>query len=87
MGITPYRRTLHQDEIQGLWKRIQECWNTDGYGWYPITGSDMPPTALAFEDEWFSDEIPLVVLKKMLKTHGITRVWVWILCIPFANGS
>ncbi|BCL78596.1 hypothetical protein ccbrp13_10610 [Ktedonobacteria bacterium brp13] len=72
---TPYERTLQQDEIQELWKQIQEHWDTNGNGWYPITGSDMPLTVLAFEDAWFYHEIPSDVLKKILKTHGITRVW------------
>jgi hypothetical protein len=75
MGTIPYERTLHLDEIQRLWKQMQEHWDINGHGWYPITGSDMPPTVVAFEDAWFYNEIPLNVLQGILKRHEITRVW------------
>jgi hypothetical protein len=44
MGTTPYERALQQDEIQEVWKQIQERWDIHGDGWYPLTGSNMPPS-------------------------------------------
>lgn len=68
----PYRRVLNAEEAGAIWVRLRRGWHIPEHYWYPL--SNRPPVEVeAFHAD--QDCIQPDVLRSLLASHGIERVW------------
>jgi hypothetical protein len=72
----PYRRVLKEQERAAIWQRVEQRWGiSPTMNWYPLTDQPHPSDVLALEEDWFAYHIPPVMLRDILRQHGIELVW------------
>jgi len=72
----PYRRSLGKAEHTRLWSHLRERWGpSEGGPWHPLLGEDLPPHVLALQQAWYARAIPPALLQRILRQHGVVRVW------------
>lgn len=71
-----YRRTLAFAEKDALWSRLREAWHiTDPWAWYPLHPGRLPDGAFVFQCDPFDDQRALGLLRTILRSRGIERVF------------
>jgi hypothetical protein len=77
MSTETHVRLVPRDESQQLWQQIQNRWgaNRRYWFWYPMVSTKIPQAVIAFEADWFHSEIPLHVIRHILKLHGVKRIY------------
>ena len=57
------------------WNQVQQRWYTIYEHWYPLLTDEWPADVLAVEAEWFLAEVPLSIIRRLLKQRGIEWIW------------
>ncbi len=72
----PYHRILSDTECQKIRETLKSRWGVDKYHyWLPLNGEQELPSICVFDKTYFDRDIGEQVIRDILASHGISRVW------------
>ena len=70
----PYRRVLSKEESERFWNGLRKIWSIGDDYWFPLKAGAMPPSVLAFHNDYFESINGQHILRDALERRGVSTV-------------